>query len=83
MHAPQMDAPLLRLKSQIFSNNLAETAETMHACLHEILKNYSHSNMIIFTRLLEMQLQTELRPESQKMLRIVDLVKFPVKKSVV
>lgn len=71
----------MELKRGIFDSqgqdNVFNVAEQ---CLYGILDNYSHSQMIILTRLLEIISSTGLSPEVAKMLKVIDLIKFPVKK---
>lgn len=73
----------MELKHQIFNGRgRSEIAETMEHCLYSLLDDYDHSRMTVFTRLVEMLLETDLHPESSKILKVVDLIKFPVKKSI-
>jgi hypothetical protein len=74
---------LERLKSQIYSNeSLVSVQETLDECLYSILDDYNHSHMIAYTRFLEMLRDTGLAEEVERKLKIVDLIKFPIKKSI-
>lgn len=77
-----MHNSLTRLKTLIFSNKSAEVSDAIDLCLDGILDQYDHSQMTVFTRLMEMLLDTDMSPKASKMLKIVDLVKFPVKKAI-
>ena len=71
-----------KLKTQIFNSDYTGINDTVDECLDNILCNYNHSHMIIFTRLIEMLAETCPSKKTQQMLRIIDLIKFPVKKSI-
>ncbi|AHL28912.1 hypothetical protein EHEL_020775 [Encephalitozoon hellem ATCC 50504] len=76
-----MHNSLVRLKASVFGNNLTEASHAIDPCLHDILDQYDHSQMTVFTRLMEMLLDTDISDKASKALKIVDLVKFPIKKA--
>ncbi|AHL30080.1 uncharacterized protein Eint_020805 [Encephalitozoon intestinalis ATCC 50506] len=78
-----MHSSLVHLNSLIFSSNLSEVPEAADRCLYDILGQYDHSQMTIFTGLMEILLDTEMSSLASKMLKIVDLIKFPAKKAMV
>ncbi|KAM0671520.1 hypothetical protein CWI42_020040 [Ordospora colligata] len=69
-----------KLKTQIFSNDYTGINDTMYECLDNILCNYNHSHMVIFARLVEMLVEACPSKKTQRILRIIDLIRFPVKK---
>jgi hypothetical protein len=76
-------AALEKLKSHIYGNkSAASIQEMLDECLYSILDNYNHSHMTIYARLLEMLRDTALAEDVERKLKIVDLVRFPVKKSI-
>lgn len=72
---------LVKLKTLVFSSNHEDIPGTIDLCLYGILDVYDHLQMTILTRLLEMLLDTDLADEASRTLKIIDLVKFPVKKT--
>ncbi|KAH9412103.1 hypothetical protein HK407_02g02540 [Ordospora pajunii] len=71
-----------KLKTQIFSDNYTEINDTVDECLDNILSNYNHSHMVVFARLVEMLAEACPSKKTQRTLMIIDLIKFPLKKSI-
>ncbi|UYI28278.1 hypothetical protein J0A71_10g21820 [Encephalitozoon cuniculi] len=76
-----MHASLLNLRDLVFGGDLARIPDAVDQCLYDILDQYDHFQMIVFTRLLEMLLDTDMSSKASRTLKIIDLIKFPVKKA--
>lgn len=65
------------LKAAVCSN--ADTSGPLERCYAELLDDYNQVHATIFMNLLEM---VDRSPRVEEMLRVMDFIRFPVKKSI-
>jgi hypothetical protein len=77
----RMKEELKKLKDSIYNNrSIKETREVMDSALYSLLDDYDHSHMIVYVRLIEMLRGSALGEEAERKLKVVDLIRFPIKK---